>query len=129
MRHVARAQPRSLIRETKLVIANAVDVAFFNAFGFDTLTCELDSIRAAQVFHEVHAVVKHDGRVPSRNVSVANGEVRAPCATPNDKLVFVDGKGLVVELKHQDSAARGVGRAVSGKWRWRRYARLRSRTT
>ncbi len=58
--HKERAQLDSLIREAKLVIADAIDVAFFDALGFDTLTRELDSIRAAQVLHEVRTVMEHD---------------------------------------------------------------------
>jgi hypothetical protein len=116
-----------LIREAKLVIADTIDVAFVDALGFDTLTRELDSIRAAQVFHEVRAIVKHDRRMPSRNVSIANREICASRTSANDKLVFFDWKGLAVELKHQDSATHCVGRPTSRKRRRRGHARLRRR--
>jgi hypothetical protein len=79
-------------------MADAIDVAFFDALGFDTLTRELDSIRAAQVFHEVHAIVKDDRRMPSRNVAVANRKVCGSRPPPDDELVFFNGKGLAVEL-------------------------------
>ena len=68
----AREALGSLIREAELVIADVIHVALFDPLGFDTLTGVLDSIRAAQVFHEEHAVVQDDRCVPPRDVAIAN---------------------------------------------------------
>ena len=63
--------------------------------------------------------MKHHRRMSTRNIAVANCEVRALGASPDDELIFFHREVLAVELHHENAARNCIGRSVTRQW-WRR---------
>lgn len=89
------------IRKTQLVIANLVDVAFFDAARVDSLALVLDPVGAAEVFYVKRAALKDHRGVPPRDIAVFDGQIGGLCAPSDDELFFVNGDFLSVEDHEQ----------------------------
>lgn len=83
------------------MVADAKTVPVLNGAALDTLSRELNTVRGAHIHHVVGAAAELDLRVLTRDIGVANGEIRTLFAAPNDEALFGDRVGFALVLDAQ----------------------------
>lgn len=83
------------------MVADAKTVPVLNGAALNTLSRELNTVRGAHIHHVVGAAAELDLRVLTRDIGIANGEIRTLFAASNDEALFGDWVGFALVLDAQ----------------------------